>query len=105
MGALSFESFADFVRAQLRLSGNRAIDETTIFESGLGVTGDDGSELLEAVQRKYGVVFTLGSFRLRKGEYLFHPEGYGLLTNLLYLFKKKERLVVRQKKSDLSCVH
>jgi hypothetical protein len=55
---------ADFVRAWSRIAVKRQIDPETQFERDLGITGDDGSELLEAAQKKFDVD-------------LFNAEGFG----------------------------
>ena len=50
-----------------------------IFEDDLGITGDDGIDLMEAVEKEYGI--SLSSARemlaLNPNEYLFHGEGFG----------------------------
>jgi acyl carrier protein len=51
----TFNDVADFVRAWGRIPVKRQIDPETQFERDLGITGDDGSELLEAAQKKFGV--------------------------------------------------
>jgi hypothetical protein len=47
----TFNDVADFVRAWGRIPVKRQIDPETQFERDLGITGDDGSELLKAAQK------------------------------------------------------
>jgi hypothetical protein len=60
------------------LRNDKQISLDTQFERDLGITGDDGIELLEAVQERYGIEFTSESFRLEFNEYVFHSEGFEL---------------------------
>jgi len=58
------------------------ISEDTYLEADLGVTGDDGSELLEEIAQAFGVILcteTEGyrtTFGLQENEYLFESEGF-----------------------------
>jgi acyl carrier protein len=78
---ISFDQFAEFVREWAGLRKQKNITPETLFERDLGITGDDGCELLEAVEKHFDV--TLHSeedgyretFNLTPGEYLFHSEG------------------------------
>jgi hypothetical protein len=68
-------------------AASQGIKETTVItgitllDRDLGITGDDGIELLEELQERFGVSFagadgTLGeTFGLEKGEFLFESEG------------------------------
>ena len=78
MQDFSFEQLADFVRKWTLLSNDKQISLDTQFERDLGITGEDGIELLEAVQERYGIEFTSESFRLEFNEYVFHSEGFEL---------------------------
>ena len=51
----TFDDVADFVREWARVPAKRQIEPETQFERDLGITGDDGSELLDAAQKKFGV--------------------------------------------------
>jgi len=81
MDDITFDQFANFIREFWSVSARRQIAPETQFERDLGLTGDDGDELLLATQRRFGV--KLGSeetgiretFNLRPNEYLFHSEG------------------------------
>ena len=71
----SFDQLAEFVRDCAGLRTDKRIVEDTQFERDLGITGDDGADLLEAVERKFHVAFTEDSFCLGVNEYLFGAEG------------------------------
>jgi acyl carrier protein len=88
----TFNDVADFVRAWGRIPAKRQIDPETQFERDLGITGDDGSELLKAAQKKFGVDLAPDESGYRKifglgpNEYLFNSEGFGLGAGLMTLF-------------------
>ncbi len=81
----SIERVVELVRRQAGLRPSVAILAETRLERDLGVTGDDGDDLLRAAEKEFGVTFTRESFDLKPGEYLFGPEG--LLPDLIGLFK------------------
>ena len=75
---VSFESVAAFIRNWQRLPARVAICPTTKFESDLGITGDDGAELVEAVLQHFGVQLESEGplsfrtlFKLAPNEYFF----------------------------------
>ena len=80
---LTFDEFAVFVREYLSVSDRKPIRSETRFERDLGVTGDDGNDLLEATERRFGVLLcseetgVRETFKLGPNEYLFHSEGIG----------------------------
>lgn len=83
-----------FIREHQGVGDGIPITATTLLENDLGITGDDGCELLEALQKRFDISFT-GSdgslreaFGLRQGEYLFHSEGIGLFQMLAGLFSR-----------------
>jgi acyl carrier protein len=88
----TFNDVADFVRAWGRIPVKRQIDPETQFERDLGITGDDGSELLEAAQKKFGVDLAPDESGYRKifglgpNEYLFNSAGFGPVAGLMTLF-------------------
>jgi acyl carrier protein len=92
MMKISFEEVADFVRSWARLPKKIVITPDTRFEQDLGVTGDDGSELLEAATKHFRVKLASEdygyreSFNLGPDEYLFHSEGWGMAFEVLSLF-------------------
>ena len=89
---VSLTDFVAFLRAHLGIAPSRRIDPGTTLEKDLGVTGDEGWELLEAISREYSVTFlgadgTLSeAFQLKPGQTLFHAEAgvslYGLVAHL-----------------------
>lgn len=69
------------------------IDGNTWLEKDLGITGDDGVELLEEAENVFGVRFSEGEedfrqlFSLKENEYLFHSEGFDFL-GVAYLCRR-----------------
>jgi hypothetical protein len=55
MDTLSFTEFVEFVRQWARLSENTPIAPETELEKHLGISGDDGRELLQAVEKRFNV--------------------------------------------------
>jgi acyl carrier protein len=84
MNCLTFDEFAEFIREHWSVPVRKQITPDTEFERDLGLTGDDGDDLLQATEKRFGVA--LGSeetgvretFNLRQNEYLFHSEGLDL---------------------------
>lgn len=78
----TFNAVAAFVRDWARVPAEKQITPATQFERDLGITGDDGVELLEAAQKRFKVNFTNGDngirtiFKLGPNEYLFNSEGF-----------------------------
>ena len=70
----SFEELVETIREQCGLRPNKRVEPDTQFDRDLGVTGDDGKELLEAVEGRFGIKLTRESFGLEPNEYLFGPE-------------------------------
>lgn len=69
------------------------LDENSWLEEDLGITGDDGVELLEEAENVFGVRFCAGKedfrqvFSLKENEYLFHSEGFDFL-GIAYLCRR-----------------
>ncbi|MGY3113666.1 hypothetical protein ACVWYV_001897 [Pantoea eucalypti] len=69
------------------------INENTWLDKDLGITGDDGVELLEEAEKIFGVSFSAeedglrGAFSLKENEYLFHSEGIDFL-GIAYLCRR-----------------
>ena len=82
MDDLTFDEFAAFIRQYWHVLHRKKVLPETQFERDLGLTGDDGDDLLKAAEKRFGV--TLGSeetggretFNLGPNEYLFHSEGW-----------------------------
>jgi hypothetical protein len=72
---------ADFVREWAAIPTRKPIVPETLFEDDLGITGDDGGELLEAAGKHFGVCLSSPeegyrrTFDLAPHEFLFHSEG------------------------------
>jgi len=100
METVSFDEFAEFIREWAGLSRKKQIAPETESEDGLGITGDDGCELLEATEKRFKV--TLSSeehgyrktFNLAPNEFLFHPEGFGLGPDPLTLLGRPAPVIV-----------
>ncbi len=79
------------------------IDENTYIDRELGITGDDGVELLEEAEKVFEVSFesevhnlrTL--FSMKENEYLFHAEGFDLfgISRFIDWLRGKHRPIIR----------
>ena len=76
----SLEEFIEFIRRNQGISAKLEIEPTSLLGKDLRIIGDDGDDLLEAIQQRYGVSF-VGSdgtirqaFGLRPGQFLFKSE-------------------------------
>ena len=67
--------FIDFIRENQRISRSKEVLESSCLEKDLGITGDDGCELLEAIGKRFDVSLTKEALGLSDGQYLFHNEG------------------------------
>ncbi|PLK46912.1 DUF1493 family protein [Uliginosibacterium sp. TH139] len=80
------------IRESQGIKEAKPISEATLLERDLGITGDDGSDLLEELQKRFSVSFagadgTLReAFGLGKDEYLFHSEGISLFLMIAKFF-------------------
>jgi hypothetical protein len=82
-GDLTFDEFAEWLREYWSVAARKAIVPETQFERDLGLTGDDGTDLIEAAEKRFEV--RLGNeetglrdtFDLQPNEYLFNSEGWG----------------------------
>lgn len=100
MDDLTFDQFADFIREFWCLPSRKQVTPETQFERDLGLTGDDGDELLLATVKRFEI--RLGSdetgiretFNLGRNEYLFHSEGLDLFPfRFTSLFGPEEHTV------------
>ena len=84
MEDLTFDEFARFICEYWSVSNPKQITQETQFERDLGLTGDDGNDLLKATEKRFDVTLcseetgVRETFNLRTNEYLFHSEGGGL---------------------------
>jgi acyl carrier protein len=80
----SFDEFAEFVREWAGISRKKKICVESKFEDDLGITGDDGCELLEETEKRFGIRLSSDddgyrkTFQLEPGEFLFHGEGFSI---------------------------
>ena len=89
MDDLNFKDLAEFIRRHAQLSPGKLIGPDTQFERDLGITGDDGVELLEAVEKEFEILLTRDSFDLAPNEFLFNPEGFSAFGDLIALFRRR----------------
>ncbi|MDD5359700.1 MAG: DUF1493 family protein [Sulfurovaceae bacterium] len=103
MNKPSFEEVVAFVRGFHSISPKQAITSDTLLEADLGITGDDGDDLLLAVSERFqvdlaspekGISQTL---ELRPNEFLFGPEGFDPIgiTVLIRWLKGEPRPIYR----------
>ena len=82
---IELEDVIAYLRESQGAWKRKAITAATLLEDDLGITGDDGVELLEEIQKRFEVSFigadgTLReAFGLAPDEYLFHSEGFSLI--------------------------
>lgn len=101
-GYPSLSLLIDFLRDFTR-DRRTPITTQTYLEEDLGITGDDGAELLEEVALRFGVVLHTDedgyqtTFGLGDNEYLFHSEGFDPLCigRLIGWLRNKPRPVIR----------
>jgi hypothetical protein len=85
MPAVSFDHFVSFVREFAGVSPNKIITRFTRFEKDLGITGDDGCNLLQKTEQRFDIQLSCEAhgykqtFNLEPNEYLFHTEGFDVL--------------------------
>jgi len=96
---LTFENFVSFIRVVQGFKKSDIINENSLLENDLGITGDDGSELLEEIQKYFSLSFvgkdgTIREiFGLEENQYLFHSEGINMFGWLFTLIgKSKENI-------------
>ena len=92
---LTFENVVSVIRDFQGISEKKLINASTFLEDGLCITGDDGADLLEEIEKQFLVSFAGkdGSVRdifdLEENQYLFHSEGINILGWLLSLFGRE----------------
>ena len=99
----SFDEVVAFVRESRRIRKDRSITPETRLEADLGITGDDGVDLLEEAEKHFKLRLTSDehgvreTFNLKPNEYLFESEGFDPLgiTTLIRWLRGEPRPVVR----------
>jgi hypothetical protein len=92
---LNLENLISLIREFHCIPDKTEINETTLLEDDLGITGDDGCELLEEIEKAFSLSFTGkdGSLRkffdLEENQFLFHGEGVDLFGIFSFIFGKK----------------
>jgi hypothetical protein len=93
----TFEELAAFIRVEAQVPSEQPIRADTQFERDLGVTGDDGSSLVRAVEKHFAVQLSSDAHGYRKAfglgphEYLFNSEGFPLWELLPFVPKSTVR--------------
>lgn len=102
---VTFDNLISIIRecqglSELGFSETEVITETTLLDKDLGITGDDGWELLGSIETQFGVSFTGQDgtarefFGLAKNEQLFHHEtDFGLRMLIKTLFHRQKEHV------------
>ena len=78
----SIDELVQFIRYEMSISDRVPITEDSMLESDLGITGDDGVDLINAIEKAFDIVIfdsgkpTYNVFNLKENEYLFHSEGW-----------------------------
>lgn len=89
---LTLENLNSVIRELQGIPSKILIDENTLVENELGLTGDDGDEVLQEIEKVFELSFKGkdGSLReffgLKDNEYLFHSEGFDILGVFKKLF-------------------
>lgn len=99
----TFDEFANFIREFSGDFADQAITPETQFERDLGITGDDGNDLLVATEKRFHIQLVTEerslreTFNMAPNEYLFHGEGIGCnFLVFLWPFGKPETIVIRE---------
>jgi hypothetical protein len=102
MDGLTFEEFATFIREYRSIPARTQIRSETQFERDLGLTGDDGIDLIKATEKRFEVTLGNGdtgvreTFNLQPNEYLFNSEGWGPSRAEIISLFSGPRTVVRK---------
>jgi hypothetical protein len=89
MEDVTFEHLAAFIRKGSQTPQRQHITLDTQCERDLGITGEDGHQLLEAVEKRFDIEFSSEqsglreTFHLGPNEFLFHSEGFELFPQEL----------------------
>jgi hypothetical protein len=91
----NFEEFAELIRQHQGFRQDKRIVPEMQFERDLGITGDDGSEIVDVVAERYGIELTAEFFGLVPNEFLFHSEGFDLVPAFVRSLLRKPEPEVR----------
>lgn len=89
---LDIDNLISLIRENHGIPDKTEVSETTLLEDDLGITGDDGCELLEVIENTFNLSFTGkdGSLReffdLEENQFLFHSEGLDLFGIFSLIF-------------------
>ena len=87
---------SDLVRDFGGIPKSRSISSDTRIDADLGITGDDGDDLLQYAEKHFGVELAdtdtgyRETFNLRPNEYLFHSEGFDLGIGIFMRWIRRE---------------
>lgn len=90
---INLNMIIELIREFRGIPTSEIINAETTLEDDLGITGDDGVELIDFIQNEAGISFvgpdgTLrDAFNLEEDEYLFNSEGFSL-----NFYDKKEKV-------------
>lgn len=104
---LTLKNLIALIRELHRISDKKAINESTLIEEELGITGDDGCELLEEIESNFDLSFSGKDSSLREffdledNQYLFHSEGFSLTGIFQFILGGKSENVKRITVGDL----
>lgn len=91
MATATFDDVVRALRASQGIRDKVMITGATLLEDELGITGDDGCDLLEDLEQAFDMSFSdadgslRAAFGLADDQFLFHGEGW----NLLGLFREE----------------
>lgn len=89
---ITCDGLINLIHEECGISKKVKITPETLIEKGLGITGDDGVDLLRAIEKRFNICFPTDEkgfnelFGLAPDEYLFHSEGFNLRSFIMGLF-------------------
>lgn len=92
---LNFENLCEVIRDSCMLHPEERITPETQFQRDLGITGDDGDDLLEGVEKAFGIRLSRESFDLAPNEFLFDSEGFDAFGAIWRTITRKPEPEVR----------
>ena len=101
MRDVTVDDITAFVRDHQGIGRRRVITPETRFDADLGITGDDGLDLIRAAQAHFGVSLmseehgVREAFGLGSDEFLFGPEGFDPIGWLIGPFMNRPQPIIR----------